>query len=73
MGRSHYKAIEVLLNAVGIADKVTPEEYHNMTYDELHRLFLNAQLLPGAERLIRHLHTHNVSDVRLFTDNILSA
>ncbi|KAJ1346695.1 hypothetical protein KIN20_001582 [Parelaphostrongylus tenuis] len=55
MGRKNLEAIAWLLDEVGIADRITPEEYV-IDYDEmLEKMFEMCRGLPGAERLVRHL------------------
>ncbi|KAK5974867.1 Pseudouridine-5'-monophosphatase [Trichostrongylus colubriformis] len=54
MGRKNMEAIAWLLNEVGIADRVTPEEYA-IEYDALlAKMFRTCHSMPGAERLVRH-------------------
>lgn len=60
MGRKSMEAITWLLNEVGIADRVTPEEY-NIEYEEmLEEMFRKCSSLPGAERLVRHFASKGV-------------
>ncbi|KAK6054467.1 hypothetical protein COOONC_08030 [Cooperia oncophora] len=55
MGRKNMEAIAWLLDQVGIADRITPEEYA-VEYDVmLAEMFRKCGSLPGAERLVRHL------------------
>uniref|UniRef100_A0A914WLG1 pseudouridine 5'-phosphatase n=1 Tax=Plectus sambesii TaxID=2011161 RepID=A0A914WLG1_9BILA len=60
MGRTHDDAIKVLLKLTDLDTLVTVEEY-SKDYDALLlQLFATAPLLPGAEKLVRHLHKHNI-------------
>ncbi len=40
--------------------KVTPEEYHEKHKQLAEEVMHTAKLMPGVERLLRHLHKHNV-------------
>lgn len=61
MGRTHDDAIRILLKLTDLDSIVSVEEYAK-DYDRLLlELFATAPLLPGAEKLVRHLHKHNVS------------
>ncbi|XP_075152259.1 pseudouridine 5'-phosphatase-like Gs1l isoform X1 [Haematobia irritans] len=39
---------------------ITPEEYSKLQKEINSQIMINSQLMPGAERLLRHLHKHNV-------------
>ena len=39
---------------------ITPEQYIEELFDIFSKLFDEVQLMPGAERLIKHLHKHNI-------------
>merc|ERR1712062_564306 len=39
---------------------LTTDEYLDVLHKHKEELFPTAKLLPGAERLVRHLHKHNV-------------
>ncbi|XP_065357458.1 probable pseudouridine-5'-phosphatase isoform X1 [Calliphora vicina] len=39
---------------------LTAEEYSKLQREVNSKIMKNAPLLPGAERLLRHLHTHNI-------------
>lgn len=65
MGRTHDDAIRVLLQHTGLESTVTIEEY-SKEYDKLlMELFSTAPLLPGVEKLVKHLYKHNVSYIKL--------
>jgi len=58
MGRKSQEAAQVLLDYLKIP--LTVEQYQIETRNILYELFPTAELLPGAERLVRHLHSKNV-------------
>ena len=60
MGSPGYPAAVKLLELLEISHLTTPEEFLKCRDEALLTLFPEAQLLPGAERLIRHLHAHKV-------------
>ncbi|XP_069676832.1 pseudouridine-5'-phosphatase-like isoform X3 [Periplaneta americana] len=39
---------------------VSPEEYYALQKQKNKKLFATANLMPGAERLVRHLHSHGI-------------
>ncbi|KJE89284.1 haloacid dehalogenase-like hydrolase [Capsaspora owczarzaki ATCC 30864] len=58
MGRRAIEASQILVDAMQIP--MTAEEYHVEREAQLEKLFPQAQLLPGVERLVRHLHAHGI-------------
>jgi len=58
MGRKSQEAARILLDYLHLPMSV--DEYHSETRTILYELFPSAKLLPGAERLVRHLHSKNV-------------
>jgi len=58
MGRRSQDAARILVEHLQIP--LTVEEYIIETRNILYELFPSAKLLPGAERLVRHFHAHNV-------------
>ncbi|EPB75960.1 HAD hydrolase, family IA, variant 3 [Ancylostoma ceylanicum] len=54
MGRKPLEAIIWLLEEVGLADQITPEEYATHYDVMLGEMFKKCRALPGAERLVRH-------------------
>jgi len=58
MGRRSQDAARVLVEHLKLPLSV--DDYIIETRNILYELFPSAQLLPGAERLVRHLHAHNV-------------
>lgn len=58
MGRKAPDAARVLIEQLQLP--VTLDEYIVETRTILYELFPTAKLLPGAERLVRHLHKHKV-------------
>uniref|UniRef100_A0A915PCX7 Uncharacterized protein n=1 Tax=Setaria digitata TaxID=48799 RepID=A0A915PCX7_9BILA len=60
MGMRKCDAVKWLLNTVGLADRISVEEYSE-NYDRLLLKELpNSKLMPGALRLVQHLCKHNV-------------
>ncbi|KAE9415695.1 hypothetical protein Angca_009042 [Angiostrongylus cantonensis] len=60
MGRKNLEAIAWLLDEVGIADRVTPEEYAVDYHEILAKMFEKCDSLPGAENLVRHLAKNGI-------------
>ncbi|VDM54261.1 unnamed protein product [Angiostrongylus costaricensis] len=60
MGRKNLEAIAWLLDEVGIADRVTPEEYAVDYHKMLAKMFEKCDSLPGAENLVRHLAKNGI-------------
>ena len=58
MGRPSDEVARFLVKALELP--MTPEEYMRERDAILARLFPTADAKPGAERLVRHLHAHNV-------------
>ncbi|XP_023708221.1 pseudouridine-5'-phosphatase isoform X6 [Cryptotermes secundus] len=54
-GPEYSRAIVEMLNL-----PVLPEEYYAHSRHEIKNLFPSAKLMPGAERLVRHLHQHGI-------------
>ena len=46
-GRKPVDAARILLEATGISDKITPEEFHNRMKPLFPKFFPQAQLMPG--------------------------
>ena len=58
MGLRH---IEMCKQIVEIYElPLTPEEFSKLQREKSSKIMLNAQLMPGAEHLIRHLHSHKI-------------
>uniref|UniRef100_A0A7N0VIE5 glycerol-1-phosphatase n=1 Tax=Kalanchoe fedtschenkoi TaxID=63787 RepID=A0A7N0VIE5_KALFE len=60
MGMKAIEAARVFVEATGISDKLTAEEFLVEREDMLRDMFPTSQLMPGASRLIRHLHKQGV-------------
>ncbi|KAK7090062.1 pseudouridine-5'-phosphatase-like [Littorina saxatilis] len=58
MGQTELKAANVIIN--GLQLPLTPEEYLSRCNDKFEHLFPTTPLMPGAEKLVRHLHMHEV-------------
>ncbi|KAI5068295.1 hypothetical protein GOP47_0016640, partial [Adiantum capillus-veneris] len=60
MGKKALEAGKIFVSETGLDGILTPEEFIRQREIMLHSLFPESKLLPGVERLIRHLHTHQV-------------
>jgi len=60
MGRKALEAAQILVDDLDLAGKITAEEFVKEREQLLDELFAKAALLPGVERLVRHLHHHGI-------------
>lgn len=60
MGRKQPDASQILIDELGISDQVTSDELYKLMQSEWDNQVQNIELLPGAEKLVRHLKTHSV-------------
>ena len=60
MGRKALHAAEILIEDLGLQGQLTAEAFIEEREALLHELFPSSQLMPGAERLLRHLTRHKV-------------
>lgn len=60
MGKRAVEAAEILIAATGLEGKITPQEFVERREEILDELFPTSKLMPGAERLVRHLHKSGV-------------
>eukprot|EP00897_Mesotaenium_endlicherianum_P001482 jgi/Mesen1/1361/ME000013S00853 len=60
MGKKAMEAAQVLVEEMQLEGQLTPEEFLHEREAMLGDLFPNSETMPGAERLIRHLHAHNI-------------
>lgn len=58
MGLQRDPAAAAIVRALDLP--MTPEEYVRVSTEKINQLMANAQLMPGAERLVRHLHQNNI-------------
>ncbi|XP_052893339.1 probable pseudouridine-5'-phosphatase isoform X1 [Anopheles moucheti] len=58
MGLQRDEAAEAIVAALELP--LTPAEYVQISTERINRVMEQCQLMPGAERLVRHLHKHNV-------------
>ncbi|KAL1475761.1 hypothetical protein MTO96_037051 [Rhipicephalus appendiculatus] len=58
MGAPAAEAARMMIKALALP--LTPEEYMAAVDPIYEKIFPDVQLMPGAERLVRHLHTHAV-------------
>ncbi|PON75945.1 HAD hydrolase, subfamily IA [Parasponia andersonii] len=60
MGMKAIEAARVFVKETGISDSLTAEEFLVERESMLQKLFPTSELMPGASRLIRHLHAKGV-------------
>ncbi|CAA0837302.1 (DL)-glycerol-3-phosphatase 2 [Striga hermonthica] len=60
MGKKAIEAARVFVEETGISDSLSAEEFLVEREDMLQSLFPSCQLMPGASRLIQHLHANGV-------------
>jgi len=60
MGQKALDAANVLISDLNLQGKITGEEFVAEREKILDNLFADSKLLPGVEKLIRHLHAHKV-------------
>ncbi|KAL3535374.1 hypothetical protein ACH5RR_003835 [Cinchona calisaya] len=60
MGKKAIEAARVFVEETGIGDKLTAEDFLVQREDMLKHMFPTSELMPGASRLIRHLHANGV-------------
>ena len=56
----HAARAQVLIDDLQLEGQLTPEDFVAQREEELDRMFPTAQLMPGAERLLRHLKDSGV-------------
>jgi len=60
MGKKAIEAARVFVEETGISDSLTAEDFLVEREAMLQKLFPNSELMPGASRLIRHLHAKGI-------------
>ncbi|KAM3723248.1 (DL)-glycerol-3-phosphatase [Dirofilaria immitis] len=60
MGMKHDVAIKILLDKIGLADKVSVKEYDKLYRPVLFEKLPHCPKMPGALRLVQHFHDHNI-------------
>ncbi|KAF3962486.1 hypothetical protein ACB098_01G347900 [Castanea mollissima] len=60
MGMKAIEAARVFVEETGISDSLTAEEFLVEREAMLQNLFPNSELMPGASRLIKHLHAKGI-------------
>jgi HAD superfamily hydrolase (TIGR01509 family) len=55
MGRTALPACQVLIDELQLHGKISAEEFVKEREEKLHKLFPLCQLMPGAQRLVKHL------------------
>ncbi|XP_028084267.1 (DL)-glycerol-3-phosphatase 2-like [Camellia sinensis] len=60
MGKKAIEAAYVFVEETGISDSLTAEDFLTEREDMLRSLFPTSELMPGASRLIRHLHANGI-------------
>ncbi|XP_059636276.1 (DL)-glycerol-3-phosphatase 2 [Cornus florida] len=61
MGKKAIEAARVFVEETGISDSLTAEDFLVEREDMLRNMFPTSELMPGASRLIRHLHANGIS------------
>lgn len=60
MGKKALEAAQVCVTELGLQDQLTAESFLAEREEALDKLFPQTALMPGAERLLRHLHAQGV-------------
>lgn len=60
MGRKAIEAARIFVEETGISDSLSAEDFLVEREAMLQSLFPTSELMPGASRLIKHLHAHGV-------------
>ncbi|CAK9193449.1 unnamed protein product [Sphagnum troendelagicum] len=60
MGKKALEAGKILVQQTGLDGILSPEDFIKRREAMLHDMFPDSDLMPGVERLIRHLHAHSV-------------
>lgn len=60
MGQKALPAAQTMVAELGLEGHLIPEDFVKEREEMLHKLFPSCQLMPGVERLIRHLMTSGV-------------
>jgi len=60
MGKKALESAQILVTELDIADKISAEEFLKLREEKLDELFPTSPLLPGVDKLIRHLHSHGI-------------
>ena len=60
MGRKALDAVNVMLDIYKIHDQITAEDFLKEREVILDELFPTCELMPGVEKLLLHLHKHNI-------------
>eukprot|EP00249_Psilotum_nudum_P006769 c20040_g1_i2 orf=430-984(+) len=60
MGKTALDAAETFVKELGLEGLLSPEDFLRQREEMLFAMLPESELMPGAERLIRHLHAHNI-------------
>jgi len=60
MGRKALDAVQILIDDLGLEGEISAEDFLKDREQLLDKLFADAKLMPGVDRLVRHLHKHGV-------------
>ncbi|XP_043708215.1 (DL)-glycerol-3-phosphatase 2-like [Telopea speciosissima] len=60
MGKKALEAARVFVDETGISNSLTAEQFLEEREEMLRNLFPTSELMPGATRLIRHLHENGI-------------
>jgi HAD superfamily hydrolase (TIGR01509 family) len=55
MGRTALPACQILIDELQLHGQISAEDFKKEREEKLHKLFPSCKLMPGAERLVRHL------------------
>ncbi|KAL6784428.1 hypothetical protein ACKKBF_B01750 [Auxenochlorella protothecoides x Auxenochlorella symbiontica] len=70
LGLKAIEAARLSISELGLKGQLEPEEFLEKREAALDLLFPSSELLPGAERLIRHLHQHGIPACLATSSNI---
>ncbi|KAM6579464.1 hypothetical protein CsatA_003238 [Cannabis sativa] len=60
MGKKSIESAKIFVEETGISDSLTPEDFLIERESMLQKMFPTSELMPGASRLIRHLHAKGI-------------
>ena len=60
MGKKALEACQLCIDELGLSSEISAEAFLEEREQRLDVLFAKAALLPGVERLVRHLHRHGI-------------
>lgn len=60
MGKKAIESARIFVEETGISDSLSAEDFLTEREDMLQKLFPSSELMPGASRLIKHLHAKGI-------------